>query len=162
MSNENAATDPGQRNSRAILIYGLFGPPVGGLIAYIILLVYAARGEYWWADFRENTLEVLASLSTGLIAFPLYGYLFGGVQALLTGLIVKTFADTDGRFGYMTAFVAATLVGVVVGLFLTTGYFFSIGYAPVIAFVVLAVIGITASLIVRFLFRKRFRPIQEA
>ncbi len=145
------------KRPRVIVLYSIFGPPIGGLIVYLIFLAYTARNEYFLADFRENTLEVLTSLLGGLISFPLLAYLFGGVQALLTGALIKRLSDSDGRFGYLTAFFAAMWVGVCMSFVLSAAYFFSIGYIPVSAIVALGVLGIVASLIVRFLFRKSFR-----
>ncbi|MEO1240530.1 MAG: hypothetical protein AAFX54_01355 [Pseudomonadota bacterium] len=146
---------------RIVLIYGLFGPPIGGFIVYIFILGSVFTNDYWWSDIQEYPLqeyplEYILGLMAVFVGIPLTGYVFGGVHALLTGTLVKYMSNQDGHFGYFTAFWAAFLVGITVGLVLSVGYLLSAGAAPVEAFAILALIGVASSLTVRFLFRRTF------
>lgn len=153
-----ASSNSGYRASRIVLIYGLFGPPIGGLIVYVYYLIdsfFLSRMPNF-VDRHYDFVDAIFSIAAGFIAFPLLGYAFGGVQALLTGLLIKTLAGPEGKFGYLTVLLAATVVGASVGALLVSGYVTAIGFAPITIVIVLGVIGIAASIIVRFLFRRRF------
>lgn len=141
------------QENKIIMIYALAGPPVGGAITHVI---------YWFSTFLESRLpggsliETVFTLIGSLPAFLLLSYPFGGVQALLVGLVIKTFARSAGGFGYLTAVFAAGAVGTALGVLLSMGYISALGETPVGVSTFLAVVGIFASIVVRFLFRDRF------
>ncbi|MAW80725.1 MAG: hypothetical protein CMI63_10840 [Parvularcula sp.] len=143
---------------RIIMIYAIVGPPIGGVITH---------GIYWFSSFLDSgilqgsLLEIAFTLIGTLPAFMLLSYPFGGVQALLTGLLIKTIAGKEGRFGYLTAFLAAALVGIGVAVLLALGYVPSVGFAPIGALTILGMIGVGASLIIRYFFRNRFRVLLQ-
>lgn len=144
------------REPRIIMIYALVGPPFGGMIVFLMFLISASFGETWRENLHDDFSGTIFSLIGAAIGFPVMGYPFGGVQALLTGLLIKTVASSGGRFGYLTAFLAPAFVGAAVTVLLTYLYYDGVGFAPISVFIAVGLIGIVASLIVRFLFRRRF------
>ncbi|NOX84135.1 MAG: hypothetical protein GXP06_14355 [Alphaproteobacteria bacterium] len=144
-----------------ILIYTLAGPPIGGIIAMLSIYVYLAieTGFQSWLDnVRAEPIQIFLSLSRAFITVAFYGYIFGGIQALLTGIYISLNSGNDGKFGYGLAITASVFVALAVTAVLTAFYQIRSGYAFLVAPIILGAIGIAASVIVRFLFRKRFSP----
>ena len=141
-------------SNRIALIYGLFGPPVGGIFVWV----------YYWIErvvdevlLYESIFEGVISIVGTIVGFALLGYPFGGIQALLTGLLIKAIAGPQGKFGYLTALIAPSIIGGVASVILCAGYIGALDNAPIEIAAFIAVIGIAASLALRFLFRKRFQ-----
>ena len=146
---------PYSENRRGMIIglYLLVGPPIGAAIIVALLWVamflsFVDGGQINidGADL-SNGLGVLAVVS--VLAAPV-SYFFGGIQALVTGIIIACFSDKDGKFGYGLALLAPVAPCVAAAFVLDVergepnwGAFFG-------------VVGVLASLIVRLLFRQRF------
>lgn len=139
-----------------ILLWFFVGPPVGGLLTVLGTVLFLSF-EF---DIRE-ALNVLGGISLyEMVWIPIYllfgslmGYVFGGVQALLTALLLKRWYKINGTVGYGAAAGAAAVVGLLAAILLTA---FS-GEAAITDFklsVVLFLAGIAASVVVRFLFRR--------
>ncbi|MFZ5617972.1 MAG: hypothetical protein ACOZAA_11720 [Pseudomonadota bacterium] len=148
------------RGKRAVvLIYTAFGPAVGGVLTItvsIVALQFQDGGSGLARVFLETPLRSLAAIPMVLVLGALCGYWIGGTQALACGLILAAISGRDGRFGYFRAGLSAALVAIlatiVIVLFLDTGLWGAL-------FMVAA--GLPSSLILRFLFRKRFAPVRE-
>ena len=155
---EEEITRDHRQRSRIVLIYSIIGPPIGGLIAYFAFMVSATFSEMFWVNTKEATLESLLSLLSGIVVFPLLAYMFGGLQALCTGLLIARIANRDGRFGYLTAFAAAAFIGLLVGLVAVLVYSVSgVSVSDIaLAFSVLWAIGVASSLLLRCWFRGLF------
>ena len=130
---------------KIILIYLVWGPPVGGLISTLMLSV--------WGGVKAETLQdalsyVLLPLAGLPIALPL-SYLLGGVHALAVGVILYFVADEDGKFSYGWSIGAALITASVVGFALT-------GTGRVGAGLLLGIISIGTSVALRYFFRRRF------
>ena len=146
------------RAPRAMIffIYLLAGPPAGatlfvaGVVAYGIGLQLSGAGVGIGYNGPSETsmLQTIATIPVFWIVASVLSYIFGGLQAAGTGLLLTFMSGEDGRFGYGLAFFAA-LVPSFFGAVLfgrdAPGYF-----------AVLFAIGVAASLILRFHFRKRF------
>ncbi|WP_428409629.1 hypothetical protein [Hyphococcus sp.] len=135
------------RKVATILIYLLLGPPVGGMI---FAAFFSVSNVYNFLTGSSANQEDLVSGTVGLfvLAMP-FSYMFGGLQAAMTGVIIAICTRNEGRFGYGLAFLASlvsSLVGAVI-----------FGRDAVGFGVILVVVGVLSSLVLRFLFRKVFR-----
>ncbi len=160
LTDSDAPTSKGRR-PRIILIYVLAGPPIGGIIAMLAIYMYLAieTGFQPWLDnVRAEPIQTILSLPMTFIIVALYGYIFGGIQALLTGIYISLNSGKNGKFGYKLAITASAFVALVVTAVLTAFYQIRTGYAVLAVPIILGAIGIAASVLVRFFFRKRFSP----
>lgn len=133
-------------------IYLIFGPPTGGLLFLLSLMAYGLiepGPAYDPAPSESSIIDFLWGIPMFVGFVAVFGYFFGGLQAAGTGLLLTFMSKEDGRFGYGLAFLAA-LVPSFLGAVL-----FGLD-APGFA-VSLFVTGVAASLVLRVLFRKRFR-----
>ncbi|MEO1136379.1 MAG: hypothetical protein AAFW68_07190 [Pseudomonadota bacterium] len=131
-------------------IYLIFGPPIGGVIFAI-----GWFGALFISQISSTTIVPAEALWTHAQAFPLFlllsivfSYLFGGVQAILTGLFISAFAKRNGKFGYRMALLAS-FSGSLLG-----GLLFARDSLTFLA--LLTAIGVLASILIRFVFRNRF------
>lgn len=133
-------------------IYFVVGPPVGGLLFTAFFTISMLHGFVFGevAEAGDAFFRFLGGLFVMVPLAVIFSYFFGGVQAAVTGLFISGFAPRNGRFGYLTAFVAAigpSLAGA-----------FLIARESIFFGTWLAAIGTLASLMVRYIFRRRFSP----
>lgn len=138
-----------------ILIYGFLGPLVGGFLfllgsAVFVLAIEIKRDGLAALSFAE-VLPFLASFFLLWIFSIPFSFLFGFVQALLTGLALAEWRMQTGRVTYFDAGLAAFIIGIIACLVLAGPLETSHAFA-----VSVAIIGILASLILRFVFRAVF------
>jgi hypothetical protein len=161
LTDDDAPTHKGKR-PRIILIYALAGPPIGGIVAILSIYMYTAITsgfEIWLDNVRAEPIQTLLSLLMTLVAVAFYGYILGGIQALLTGSFISLFAGKDGKFGYGLAIIAPAFVALGVGGAWMVFYQIRVGFTPFFEPpIMLGAIGVAASVTVRFLFRKQFSP----
>jgi len=154
---EQAAQQGFGTNSRESIavIYSLAGPPIGGFLTSIAEI----------ADFRygptlkqliDSPFTTMSDLMQLIFSLTFGGYIFGGFQAAACGLLLMTMSDHQARFSYLQASVASVVVAVSAAAILV----FLFGLDLVSAFFVVAA-GPPTSLILRFLFRKRFAPMRR-
>ncbi len=158
-TNEN----PPLRTVPVIAIYTGLGPPIGGVLASLLLFAVAmfeaAGGSL--TGFSTSALESVLGLIVFIPISALYGYYLGGIQAFLTGAIIAFASRSKGGFGYVTAFLAPLAVGVVAGVLIVTDFrldFTRVVPGEYMMAAILAAIGVVASLILRLLFRRLFAP----
>lgn len=142
-----------RRKVMVFFIYLIFGPPIGGIITLTSMLGYVVIEEGFGQTFSNEWFSGFPLFPFYILFLSLWGYLFGGVQAALTGLILSISSDAGGRFGYFHALLATIPPSILAGIFL---YFQE--RDGFVASGVLAIVSVVASLVVRFLFRNRFRP----
>ena len=106
-------------------------------------------------DLFERPLETLIFIPAIVLIGALYGYFIGGAQAMMCALLLAAISDLDGRFSYAHAAIAALIVAFLSAVFIFVAFDDNLGNA---VFMVAA--GPPTSLILRFLFRKRFEPVK--
>ncbi|WDI30799.1 hypothetical protein PUV54_12630 [Hyphococcus flavus] len=146
------------RRVTIFLIFLVFGPPIGGLIAihgFLLYMILQTGLSEVFPEFKFQTLLGLVLWPIWAFMLSLYGYIFGGIQAGVTGCILAIIADRNGRFSYQIA-VMATLPSSL----LAAIHFGLRGNGELFFAAILAGVSVAASLIVRFLFRKRFQPVR--
>lgn len=151
------------RMAPIIAIYTGLGPPIGGVLTSLSLFAVAMfeAGGGSLTGFSTRALESVLGLIVLIPISALYGYYLGGIQAFLTGAIIAFASRSKGGFGYVTAFLAPLAVGVVAGVLMVTDFrldFTRVVPGEYMMAAILAAIGVVASLILRFLFRRRFAP----
>ena len=133
-------------------IYMIAGPPIGGalfLLGFMGYGIFAETGPTFLSKFDETAvLRFFATLPMIFGFTLLFGYFLGGLQAAGAGLILTLMSDKNGRFGYGLAFLAAIVPSLL-------GAWLWMGDAPGFAAILFS-LGLAASLVLRFLFRKRF------
>ncbi|MCA8887488.1 MAG: hypothetical protein KDA46_01580 [Parvularculaceae bacterium] len=160
------------RKLSIIAIYTFLGPPVGGALTAISMFFLeafdASNGSL--AVFATKALQSLPGMVFIIPSAAIYGYFFGGVQAFITGVGIAYAANGRGGFGYLTAILVPLVVGVVAGVLIATDFrldftfrfdFTRLSSSEYVSAAVLAVIGVGASLVLRFLFRRRFAPVHN-
>lgn len=139
-----------------VLIYTLLGPAIGGMLTVSVLIAVWAVTEFGMSDdLFERPLETLLSLPLMFLIGALYGYIIGGAQAFACALLLAAVSDLNGRFSYARAAIASMIVAFLSAVFFYVAIDDNLGNA---AFMVAA--GPPTSLILRFLFRKRFAPVR--
>lgn len=144
------------RKLMIFFFYLLAGPPAGatlfvaGVLAYGIGLQLSGAGVGigYYGSGETGMLQIIATIPMFWILASVLSYIFGGLQAAGTGLLLTFMSSENGRFGYGLAIFAAlvpSLLGAVMFGRDAPGYF-----------AVLFAIGVASSLLLRFLFRKRF------
>ncbi len=148
-----------RRKALVFFIYMVFGPPIGGFATLVAVFLFGmfASGEF---NFPGNvTAEDVLELLHVIIWIPmmsLWGYVFGGIQAAMTGLILAAASDLEGRFGYDKAIVATLPPSLFAGIFISKDAIPELNSENGFFILVLTAAGIFASVAVRFLFRRRF------
>lgn len=153
MGQLNGGAKNGKRGN-IILFYIFVGPPVGGMLVFLYLFVFSllsGAADFWTDSFFKEPLEALSTFAGNFILVTLLSYVFGGVQALATGLLISTISGPEGNFSYVVALIIPAIVGATVMLALAEAYQMPLGIG---AF--LGAIGVGASILIRFLFRRRF------
>ncbi len=139
---------------RRLTIFGVYlvlGPPVGGLLLIGAVLLsmssslFAGHGESLSGGTPLETVFGVFALTPFVIMFS---YLFGGLQAAATGLILAVFSGKEGRFGYGLALLAPVPPGLAALLVMERN-----DWSGALA---LGLLGMAASFTLRFLFRKSF------
>lgn len=140
-----------------VVIYTLLGPAIGGMltISVLIAMTAATTGFESGYDNFDAPLQMLLSLPMTLLLGALFGYYVGGVQAVMCALLLAAISDLNGRFSYARAAIASMVVAFLSAVFFYVAIDDNLGNA---AFMVAA--GPPTSLILRFLFRKRFAPVR--
>ena len=148
-----ADTPRGRRRFIVFFIYLLLGPPLGALVFYLGLIGYSFIESGFGNPSDGMSVAAVAEFVVAFFSFlwviVFFSYFAGGLQAAGTGLILAVVSKDGGRFGYNLAFLAA-LVPSFLGAVLFAGD--TPGFA-----VAMFVTGIVASLLLRLLFRERFR-----
>lgn len=136
-----------------VVIYTLFGPAVGGLITISVLLgVAAAAGGFGaQSEFVGSPIELWFWLPAAFLFGVFYGYIFGGAQALVCGLLLAAVSDLNGRFSYAQAAIASMIVAILSAALIFVAIDDDVGNA---VFMVAA--GPPTSLLLRWIFRKWF------
>jgi len=148
------------RRPRIILIYTLVGPPVGGILTLLAIFISSAITsglEIWLGNVRTEPVLTILSVPMMFVGFALFGYIFGGIQAFLTGAYISLVAGKDGKFGYLTATACAVLVGALTSGVLAVFYWVGVGFVPAVELAYLAFVGVISSIIVRWMKRHSFR-----
>lgn len=151
-----------RRTAMVFFIYLIFGPPIGGLatiLAFLVLPGILAGNFGLLGDASGEGFVQLVFLPVWVVMLSLWGYVFGGVQAAMTGLILAACSDLDGRFGYDRAIFATLPPSVFAGIFIGKDYVDDYGAGHGFLTLVLTLASIVASLALRYLFRKRFSPV---
>lgn len=128
-----------------IIVFTLFGPPIGTAILFIGLSAWELT-----ATMDLEGLKIFALLPVGI----LFGYFFGGLQALACGILLAVYARSIGRFSYFAALVVSLFVGGIAMVVLSAS---DSGLAGLVA--ILLAIGILSALLIRLLFARRFSPV---
>jgi len=138
-----------------ILIYAVLGPPVGGLL-FLLGILFISLGD----GLRHAALTDLSvvGMLKGIRSFLLFyiftipfSYMYGFVQALLTGAVLSELLKRRGEAGYAAAFLAPLVIGL--GAYLV--FDFGLEHDRALAAVIVAA-GVLASLVLRLLFRNAF------
>lgn len=139
------------------LLYIILGPAIGGMltISVLIAMTSATTGLESGYDNFNVPLQMLLSLPMTLLLGALFGYFVGGAQAVMCALLLAAISDQDGRFSYAQVAFASMIVACLSAVFI---YVASDGNLGAAMFMVAA--GPPTSLILRFLFRKRFAPVR--
>lgn len=142
-----------------VLIYTLLGPAIGGMLTISVLIAMTAAmyGFESGASISETPLQMLLSLPMTLLLGALFGFYVGGAQAFVCALLLAAVSDLNGRFSYAWAATASMIVAFLSAVFFYVAIDDNLGNA---AFMVAA--GPPTSLMLRFLFRKRFAPVKDA
>jgi len=145
--------------SSIVLIYTLLGPAIGGVMTTSSLIIdpylqNAAPDTI--ADYLEILSWSLIFVLSAIIYGSFFGYWFGGVQAFACGLLLAAMSNREGRFGYFHAGLAAAITAGVAMAIYEFAFGWSLGEA---LFFVSA--GLPTSLLLRFLFRKKFAPVKS-
>ena len=144
-----------RRRLPIILIYALLGPPVGAIVLLLSMFITSFAEAISREGLGVLSVENLPSFATifGVAYIVIaFSYLFGFVQALLTGVILAEWRTRFGGAGYLAAFIAPLCVGLAAyAVLLPAAPGFGHG-VPLL----LGAIGIAASLILRFFFRSAF------
>ena len=136
-------------------IYLAFGPPMGAII-FVVTIVAAgligrlfeiATGQPAGSSQLTDIINLLFFFSAMPIIIML-SYLFGGLQAAVTGIIIAVSSGKGRKFGYGLAFLAPVIP--------SAAALFVLGRGETGLGWFLGVIGVTASLAIRYLFRARF------
>ncbi len=149
-----------QRKAMVFFIYLIFGPPIGGLatiLTFLILSAVLAGDLGLLGDASGEGFIQLFFLPIWVVMLSLWGYVLGGVQAAMTGLILAACSDLDGRFGYDRAILATLPPSIFAGILIGKDYVNDYDAGHGFLTLVLAVASIVASLVLRYIFRKRFR-----
>lgn len=145
------------KKPRTILIYGLIGPPIGSLFPSILFLAEHFFGKY--SVQNNDVIENFAMVIGVVVGLAVPSYIFGSVQAIITGAAIKYFSDENGRFGYFTAFINGICINTFLCGLLAIPYMLA-GYTEALAAVAfLAGIGVASSLLVRVVFADKFRKL---
>ncbi len=141
--------------SSIILIYAFLGPPVGSLLFLLGVFLFSLQDEINYGVLADpSVLGVLKGIGAFLLFFIFtipFSYMFGFVQALLTGVVLSGLHNKNGKAGYLAAFL--TPLGISAGAYAVFGFGFEFGQGFAAA---IAAIGVLTSLILRFLFRGAF------
>ena len=142
-----------------ILSYIVLGPAIGGIltISVLIAMTAATTGFESGYDNFNAPLQMLLSLPMTLLLGALFGYYVGGAQAVMCALLLAAISDQDGRFSYAQVAFASMIVACLSAVFIYVAIDDNLGNAM---FMVAA--GPATSLILRFLFRKRFAQVKDA
>jgi hypothetical protein len=149
-----------RRKAMVFFIYLMFGPPIGGLatiLTFLILSAVLAGDLGLLGDASGEGVIQLFFLPVWVVMLSLWGYLFGGVQAAMTGLILAACSDLDGRFGYDRAVIATLPPSMFAGILIGKDYVNDHDAGHGFLILVLTLASIVASLVLRYLFRERFR-----
>lgn len=119
---EPAPVPPSKRAPlRGLLVAGFVffaGPPIGALLligpGYLLAVVPSTPPVM--SEFLPPAQNELTSYLSVAVFFVLFSHLFGGAQALFTGLWLGARTYWRGGFGYTEAALAALVVSVVWGL----------------------------------------------
>ena len=134
-----------------ILVYSVFGPPVGWAVLSVSFAVFAAGQEIVESGFDIPSARASLQAVLGFLALlpigGLFSYFFGLIPAFLTGVALAAWHGARGRAGYAAAFVAALGAGLIVYAL----NIFDIAEHSAYAAVLIS-IGVAASLILRFFF----------
>ncbi|NOT70263.1 MAG: hypothetical protein HOP09_02960 [Hyphomicrobium sp.] len=98
------------RGLKVALFIALIGPLTGTLVFMAIPAVRLAMS----ATSAAFSLSTLADMGGVLLFVLLYGYVFGGVPALLSALLLGWLTARDGTFGYGASALAGA-AGAIVG-----------------------------------------------
>lgn len=98
------------------LIAGLFIALVGPLIGTLLFMAIPAVRLAMSATSAAFSLSTLADVGSVLLFVLLYGYVFGGVPALLSGITLGWLTARAGTFGYGASALTGALSGIAGGL----------------------------------------------
>ena len=148
-----------RRKAMVFLIYLIFGPPIGGLVTIFGFFTYAAiaDGAAFFGSFALSNIGELLMIPVWIAMLSLWGYLFGGAQAAMTGLILAACSDLDGRFGFDRAVIATFPPSIFAGILIGKDYLDDYDTGHGLLILVLTLASVAASVVVRYLFRNRFR-----
>ncbi len=142
-----------------VFIYLIFGPPIGGLatiLGFFTFAVFAEGNGAFFESFAGEDIGDLLMMPVWMFLMSLWGYVFGGAQAAMTGLILAVASDREGRFGYDRTIIATFPPSLIAGIVISGGAFPALGNENGLVIFILTLTGVVASIAVRFLFRKRF------
>ena len=144
-------------NSKAsiAIIYTVFGPAVGGILTSF---AFVADFQYRFPIkvLFESPIAMLFDIFEFVASAVIAGYFFGGFQAAACGILLMTMSDRNARFSYIQAGLAPILVAIISAALIV--FIFDAG---IDAALFLVAAGPPTSLILRFLFRKRFAPVRR-
>ncbi len=141
--------------SSIILIYALLGPPVGSVIFLLgVFLISLEDGFKSVALTEPSVIETLKGVGYFILFFVFtipFSYIYGFVQALLTGAVLSEILKRRGKAGYLAAFLTPLVIGL--GVYVISD--FGIEREREVA-AAMVVVGVLASLVLRFLFSSAF------
>lgn len=144
-----------RRRLPIIFIYALLGPPVGAIVFLSGALLAAAYQSLklngWEGVSLSDALQSLAVVPVVLLYAIPFSYLFGFVQALLTGVALAELRARTGKARYLEAVLVPLVIGAGAYAVMAAGLYPVYDFAAAIV-----AIGIAASLVLRFLFRRAF------
>lgn len=99
----------------AVLIYTAIGPAVGGALTVMSILAvslvsYVIDGHGELREISIGLLNALSAISLVLAYGVLFGYVIGGGQAFICGLLLAAVSDKFGKFTYVQSALAAATV----------------------------------------------------
>ena len=149
---------PGSVGRRLLvfIIYLVFGPPIGGFLVingFVISMGVNMGGAELISKLNVQSFFDVLMWPFWSMVLSLFGYLFGGIQAAITGLVLVLMSDERGHFSYRTAIIATLPSSLLTAIFLATE-----GDSQWLFIAILALVSIAASVLVRYFFRKRFEP----
>ena len=135
-----------------ILTYGIFGPPVGAFWFWFGLLPIGIINDLQSGKFDIlRYIEFMRSMAGGFVFSIPFSYVFGFIQAFLTGAFLGGLYVAAGKVGYLAAIIAPVIIGFIVYAFMVFGE-----GSESVFWIWVACVGVLSSLTLRFLFRWLF------
>jgi len=140
------------RKAQIFFIYLLAGPPIGALILIVagglVSILLSSVTHPLSGNYGMSIPEVVTYYFFATPMAMLFSYIFGGLQAAGTGLFLTFLSTEKGKFNYSAALLAPLPPSGIA--FVVTGHTMA-GFG-----VLLCILSVLSSLMLRFLFRKRF------